>query len=124
VEIVVLAKNFNSSHFLFRKNPLKSVEVLSPEANLTSSHETKTTSFRRYAIAEADTPRDFLLKTGLKSDFGSVEPEQGVTKSNRAYAVSSDSGSMGPRQIVPFRGARAHARTHARAHASACVFLL
>jgi hypothetical protein len=57
---------------------------------LTSSHETKTTSFRRYGIAEAYTARDFLLKTGLKSEFGSVEPEQGVTKSNRAYAVSSD----------------------------------
>jgi hypothetical protein len=38
----------------------------------------------------ADEPRDFLLKTGLKSEFGSVEPEQGVAKSNRAYAVSSD----------------------------------
>jgi hypothetical protein len=33
---------------------------------------------------------DFLLKTGLKSDFGPVEPEQGVAKSNRGYAVSSD----------------------------------
>ena len=90
VDIVVLVKNFNSSYFLFRKNPLKSVEILSPEANLSSSHKTKTTSFRRCAIAEADAPRDFLLKTGLKSDFDSVEPEQGVTKSNRAYAVSSD----------------------------------
>jgi hypothetical protein len=69
---------------------LKSVEILSPEANLSSSHKTKTTSFRRCAIAEADAPRDFLLKTGLKSEFGSVEPEQGVAKSNRAYAVSSD----------------------------------
>ena len=66
------------------------VDILSPEANLSSSHITKTTSFRRYAIAEADTPRDFLLKTGLKSEFGSVEPEQGVTKSNWAYAVCSD----------------------------------
>ena len=90
MDIVVLVKNFNFSHFLFRKNPLKSVENLSPEANLSSSHKTKTTSFRRCAIAEAGVPRDFLLKTGLKSDFGPVEPEQGVTKSNRAYAVSSD----------------------------------
>jgi hypothetical protein len=72
---------------------LSSVEILSPEANLSSSHTTKTTSLRRYAIAEADTPRDFLLKTGLKSDFGPVEPEQGVAKSNRAYAVSSDTSS-------------------------------
>jgi hypothetical protein len=90
VDIVVLVKNFNFSHFLFRKNPLKSVEILSPEANLSSSHKTKTTSFRRCAIAEAGVPRDFLLKTGLKSEFGSVEPEQGVAKSNRAYAVSID----------------------------------
>jgi hypothetical protein len=90
VDIVVLVKNFNFSHFIFRKNPLKSVEILSPEANLSSSHRTKTTSFRRCALAEADAPRDFLLKTGLKSEFGSVEPERGVTKSNWAYAVSSD----------------------------------
>jgi hypothetical protein len=69
---------------------LSSVEILIPEANLSSSHKTKTTSFRRYGIAEAHTARDFLLKTGLKSDFGPVEPEQGVTKSNWAYAVSSD----------------------------------
>jgi hypothetical protein len=69
---------------------LSSVEILSPEANLSSSHKTKTTSFRRCAHAEADAPRDFLLKTGLKSDFGSVEPKISVTKSNRAYAVSSD----------------------------------
>jgi hypothetical protein len=69
---------------------LKSVEILSPEANLISSHRTKTTSFRRYGIAEADTARDFLLKTGLKSEFGSVDPDLSVTKSNRAYAVSSD----------------------------------
>jgi hypothetical protein len=34
--------------------------------------------------------RGFLLKAGLKSGFGSVEPEQGVAKSNWAYAVSSD----------------------------------
>ena len=69
---------------------MSSFNILSPEANLSSSHKTKTTSFRRWAIAEADEPRDFLLKTGLKSEFGSVEPEQGVAKSNRAYAVSSD----------------------------------
>jgi hypothetical protein len=89
VDIVVLFKNFNSSHFLFRKNPLKSVEILSPEANLSSSHTTKSTSFRRCGIAEADAARDFLLKTGLKSEFGSVEPEQGVAKSNWLYAVPS-----------------------------------
>jgi hypothetical protein len=35
-------------------------------------------------------PRDFLLKTGLKSEFGSVEPDLSVAKSNWAYAVSSD----------------------------------
>jgi hypothetical protein len=91
VDIVVLVKNFNSSHFLFQNNPLKSVEILSPEANLSSSHNTKTTSFRRWALAEADEHRDFLLKTGLKSEFGSVEPEQGVAKSNWLYAVPSDS---------------------------------
>jgi hypothetical protein len=90
VNIVVLVKDFNSSHFLFRKNPLKSVDILIPEANLSSSHKTKTTLFRRCALAEADVHRDFLLKTGLKSDFGSVEPEQGVAKSNWLYAVSSD----------------------------------
>jgi hypothetical protein len=67
-----------------------SVEILSPEANLSSSRKTKTTSFRRCDIAEANAPRAGELKTGLKSDFGPVEPEQGVTKSNRAYAVSSD----------------------------------
>jgi hypothetical protein len=70
---------------------LSSVEILSPEANLSSSHTTKATSFPRCALAEADAHRDFLLKTGLKNDFGPVEPEQGVAKSNRAYAVSSDS---------------------------------
>jgi hypothetical protein len=84
VDIVVIVKN------LFGKNPLNSVEILSPEANLSSSHTTKTTSFRRYGIAEAYTARDFLLKTGLKSEFGSVEPEQGVAKSNWLYAVPSD----------------------------------
>ena len=68
--IVVLVKNFNFSYFLFRKNPLKSVEILSPEPNLSSSHKTKTILFRRWGIAEADEARDFLLKTGLKSDFG------------------------------------------------------
>jgi hypothetical protein len=72
------------------KKQLIFVEILSPEANLNSSHKTNTTSFRRCAIAEANAPRDFLLKTGLKSDFGPVEPEQGVAKSSRAYAVSSD----------------------------------
>jgi hypothetical protein len=72
------------------KNTLSSVEILIPEANLSSSHKTKTTSFHRYGIAEAYTARDFLLKTGLKSNFGPVEPKQGVTKSNWAYAVSSD----------------------------------
>jgi hypothetical protein len=41
--------------------------------------------------AEAGVFRDFLLKTGLKSDFGPVEPEQGVAKSNWAYTVSSGS---------------------------------
>jgi hypothetical protein len=90
VGIVVLVKNFNFHHFLFRKNPLKSVEILSPEANLSASHKTKTTSFRRCALAEADEPRDFLLKTGIKSEFGSVEPEQGVAKSKWRYAVCSD----------------------------------
>jgi hypothetical protein len=69
---------------------LSSVDILIPEANLSSSHTTKTTSFRRYGIAEAYTARDFLLKTGLKSEFGSVEPKISVAKSNRAYAVSSD----------------------------------
>jgi hypothetical protein len=77
VDIVVLVKNFNSSQFLFQKNPLKSVEILSPEANWSSSHKTKTTSFRHCGIAEADAARDFLLKAGLKREFGSVEPEQG-----------------------------------------------
>jgi hypothetical protein len=92
VDIVVLVKNFDSSHFLFRKNPLSSVEILSPEANLSSSHKTKkTTSFRRCGIAEADAARNFLPKTGLKSDFGPVEPDLSVAKSNWLYAVSSDS---------------------------------
>jgi hypothetical protein len=69
---------------------LSFVEILSPEANFSASHKTKTTSFRRCAIAEAGVPRDFLLKTGLKSEFGSVEPEQGAAKSNWRYAVCSD----------------------------------
>jgi len=34
--------------------------------------------------------RDFLLKAGLKSEFGSVEPDLFVAKSNWAYAVCSD----------------------------------
>jgi hypothetical protein len=55
---------------------LSSVDILSPEANFSSSHKTKTTSFRRCGIAEPDAARDFLLKTGLKSDFGSVDLEQ------------------------------------------------
>jgi hypothetical protein len=82
VDIVLLVKNFNLNHFLFG--------VLSPEANLMSSHKTKTTSFRRWAVAGADEHRDFLLKTGLNFDFGPVEPDHSVTKSNRVYAVSSD----------------------------------
>jgi hypothetical protein len=68
---------------------LSSVEILSPEGNFSSSHTTKTTSFRRCGIAEAGVARDFLPKTGLESDVGPVEPEQGAAKSNRAYAVSS-----------------------------------
>jgi hypothetical protein len=91
VDIVLLVKNFNSSHFFSRKSPLSFVEILSPEANLSSSHTTKTTLFPRCALAEADAHRDFLLKTGLKSDVGPVEPDLSVTKSNWAYAVSSDS---------------------------------
>ena len=91
VDIEVLIKKFNANYFLFWKSQLSSVEILSPEANLSSSQKTKTTSFRRYGIAEAHTARDFLLKTGLKSEFGSVEPDLSVAKSNRAYAVSSDS---------------------------------
>jgi hypothetical protein len=55
-----------------------------------SSHTTKTTSFRRCALAEPDAHRDFLLKTGLKRDFDPVEPDQSVAKSNWRYAVSSD----------------------------------
>jgi hypothetical protein len=39
---------------------------------------------------EADEAHDFLLKTGLKSEFGPVEPDQSVAKSNWRYAVSSD----------------------------------
>ena len=38
-------------------------------------------------------PRDFLLKTGLKSDVGPVEPDLSVTKSNWAYAVSNDTAN-------------------------------
>jgi hypothetical protein len=68
---------------------LSSVEILIPEANLSSSHTTKTNSFRRWPIAEEDEARDFLLKTGPKTQKLPVEPEQAVTKSNRAYAVSS-----------------------------------
>ena len=90
MDIVVLVRNVNADHFLFWKGPLSSVEILSPEANLSSSHKTKTTSFRRCGIAEPDAARDFLLKTGLKSEFGSVEPDLSVAKSNWAYAVSSD----------------------------------
>ena len=90
MDIGLLVKNFDSNHFSFEKKSLSSVEILSPEANLSSSHKTKTTSFRRWGIAEADEARNFLLKTGLKSEFGSVEPEQGVAKSNWRYAVSSD----------------------------------
>jgi hypothetical protein len=55
-----------------------------------SSHKIQTTSFRLWALAEADEHRAGEFKTGLKSKFGPVEPEQGVTKSNWAYAVSSD----------------------------------
>jgi hypothetical protein len=80
--------------FYFEKNPLSSVEILSPEANLSSSQKIKTTLFRRCAIAEAGVPRDFLLKTGLKSEFGSVEPDLSAAKSNWAYAVSSDTGLL------------------------------
>jgi hypothetical protein len=56
--------------FYFQNFPLNSVGILSPEANLMSSHPTKTTLFRRWAHAEADGPRNFLLKTGLKIDSG------------------------------------------------------
>ena len=90
MDIGLIVRKSNANHFLFGKSPLSSVEILSPEANLSSSHKTKTTSFRRCALAEADALRDFLLKTGLKSEFGPVEPEQGVAKSNWTYAVSSD----------------------------------
>jgi hypothetical protein len=57
---------------------------------------------------EADGPRNFLLKTGLKSEFGSVEPEQGVAKSNWAYAVSSDTRY---RRLVKTSSQRPQART-------------
>jgi hypothetical protein len=39
--------------------------------------------------------RDFLLKTGLKNDFGPLEPDQSVAKSNRVYAVSSYIAGLG-----------------------------
>jgi hypothetical protein len=60
---------------------------------LSSSHKTKTALFRRWALAKADETRDFLHKNGLKTDFGPVEPDLSVTKSNWAcaYAVSSNS---------------------------------
>jgi hypothetical protein len=67
---------------------------MSPDANVITSHKTKTTSFRRWDLAEADGLRDFLLETGLKSDVGPVEPEQSAAKANPAYAVSSDSDSL------------------------------
>jgi hypothetical protein len=70
VDIGVLVKNFNSNHFLFGKNPLNSVEILSPEANLSSSHKfyddkTKTTSFRRSTSASA-APSPFVLLLQLQ----------------------------------------------------------
>jgi hypothetical protein len=43
---------------------------------------------------------DFLLKTGLKSDFGPVEPNLSATKSNWAYAVSSDILATQPPKLV------------------------
>jgi hypothetical protein len=50
-------------------------------------HKTKTTSFRRCTIAEASVPRDFLLKTGLKSEFGSVESKVNRTGVMRYAAI-------------------------------------
>jgi hypothetical protein len=67
-----------------------------------------------YGIAEADAARDFLLKIGLKSDFGSVEPEQSVAKSNRAYAISNDT----PHRILrkaPLKKAPNHKGTQKKA---------
>jgi hypothetical protein len=55
--------------------------------------------FRRWGIAEADGARDFLLKTGLKSEFGPVVPDLSVAKSNWLYAVSSDSESPSPKKM-------------------------
>jgi hypothetical protein len=84
-------------HCSWLENPLSSVGVPIPEAeaNLISSHKTTATSFRRCAPAEPGVLRDFLLKTGLKSELGSVEPEISATKSNRVDAVPSDSESEG-----------------------------
>jgi hypothetical protein len=88
VDIGLIVKKFNAITFVlktsaeFRWDP-------DPEANLSSSHKTKTTSFRRWGVVEADEARDFLLKTGIKSDFGPVKPEQSVAKLNQAYAVPS-----------------------------------
>jgi hypothetical protein len=53
-----------------------------------SSHKTKTTSFRRWALAEAIEHRDFLLKTGLKSDFGPVEPDQSVSRTVPSHSIA------------------------------------
>jgi hypothetical protein len=57
-----------------------------PNPYTTHKTKTETTSFRRCALvlAEPDVHYDFLHKTGLKSYFGPVEPEQGATKSNWA----------------------------------------
>jgi hypothetical protein len=87
VDIGILVKNFNFNHFFFPKKTLKSVEILSPEASLSSSHKTKTTSFRRCVLAEAGVHRDFLLKTGLKSDFGPVEPDLSIVSYFRAESA-------------------------------------
>jgi hypothetical protein len=50
---------------------------------------------------EADEARDFLLKTGLESDFGPVEPELPIAKSNWLYAVSSDTSHSPSAQSLP-----------------------
>jgi hypothetical protein len=64
-----------------------------------SSHKIQTTSFRLWALAEADEHRAEDSKTDLKSGFGPVEPEQGVTKSRCAEV-------RGAGQIQRLRGVK------------------
>jgi hypothetical protein len=81
-----------------KKWPLNAVGVLSPEVNLRSSHNTKTTSIHRSAIAREAAPRAGELKTGPKTQKLPVWAPQCPKNPHRVNGQSSDTCAGGQKE--------------------------